>query len=146
MEPKQLGGPAPPSEPPEQKMIDFVGKTYNELRKRQIPAYNLLNGARMSVDDDAQCSASVELSNLDIRSGKRHNGDQFLELMSETDIQKAMSKNTADKEAAKLELIVKDERFSTSGHVAESLQNLLFHSDEENGSLIQIAKWDKFPV
>ena len=146
MEPKQLGGPAPPSEPPKEDIIEFIIRTYDQLGRRQM----LVDGdaryyGRMSVDGDAQRSASIELRALDIHSGKRDNGDQFLELMSETDIQEAMSKNTADKEAAELQLILKDGLFSTSKNVGSVLELLLSHS-EEKGSLIQISKWDEFPV
>ena len=143
MEPKQLGRPALPSEPP---IIEFIIKTYDQLSRRQ----NHVEGdaryyGRMSVDGDAQHSASIELRALDIHSGKRDNGDQFLELMSETDIQEAMSKNTADKEAAELQLILKDGLFSTSKNVGSVLELLLSHL-EEKGSLIQISKWDEIPV
>ena len=143
MEPKQLGRPALPSEPP---IIEFIIKTYDQLSRRQ----NHVEGdaryyGRMSVDGDAQHSASIKLRALDIHSGKRDNGNQFLELMSETDIQEAISKNTADKEAAELQLIVDDEVFSTSRHVGSALKGLLIHS-EENDSLIQIFKWDEIPA
>ena len=146
MEPKQLGGPAPPSEPPKEDIIEFIIRTYDQLGRRQM----LVDGdaryyGRMSVDGDAQRSASIELRALDIHSGKRDNSDQFLELMSETDMQEAMSKNAADKEAAELQLIVDDEVFSTSRHVGSAFKGLLIHS-EENDSLIQIFKWDEIPA
>lgn len=138
MEPKQPDSLAPPPQPPNKAIRRFIKKTFEHL-------FCLHHD--LSMDENAQRNVGVKISKLDIHSGEREDGVQFLEPMPQRDVQNTMSQITYDEEYEEqyaLPLYPIDEYYSTSRFAARVLMNLLERPNDlgdKDGSLIQTANW-----